>query len=190
MVKLLNGGQMSKVFGIGLGRTGSASLTQALQILNYNAFHAYKEIHIHQYEAVTHSPVSARYQIIDKMYPGSKFIALIRDLDSWLDTSEIFLTHRDLTKLDDKDVMIELAFCRGVLYGTLKFDRDLFRDAYYRYYDGIRMYFSNRKSDLLFLNICAGEGWEKLCSFLERPVPAEPFPWLRKNKDVVGKPIY
>jgi hypothetical protein len=26
------------------------------------------------------------------------------------------------------------------------------------------------------MNICDGEGWEKLCSFLNKPIPDVPFP--------------
>ena len=35
---------------------------------------------------------------------------------------------------------------------------------------------------VLRLNVCAGEGYERLCPFLGVPVPDEPFPWTRPRK--------
>jgi hypothetical protein len=34
------------------------------------------------------------------------------------------------------------------------------------------------ESRVLRMNICAGDGYEKLCPFLGIPVPADPFPWV------------
>lgn len=33
----------------------------------------------------------------------------------------------------------------------------------------------------LRMNICAGEGYEKLCPFLGVPVPISPFPWQNRG---------
>jgi len=35
---------------------------------------------------------------------------------------------------------------------------------------------------VLRMNICAGEGYEKVCPFLGMPVPAESFPWIRPGR--------
>jgi hypothetical protein len=37
-------------------------------------------------------------------------------------------------------------------------------------------YFQDRPSDLLMFDLCGGDGWEKLCSFLGKPIPDQPFP--------------
>jgi len=37
-------------------------------------------------------------------------------------------------------------------------------------------YFKDRPDDLLIIDICSGEGFEKLAPFLGRPLPAQPFP--------------
>jgi hypothetical protein len=36
--------------------------------------------------------------------------------------------------------------------------------------------FSERENQLLVINICQGESWDKLCSFLEKPIPEAVFP--------------
>ena len=33
------------------------------------------------------------------------------------------------------------------------------------------------------------EGWEPLCAFLDRPVPAEPFPWTNRQQSAVKKAV-
>ena len=43
-------------------------------------------------------------------------------------------------------------------------------------FENVLFYFSKREKDLLVLDICGGEGWEKLCKFLHVPVPNKKFP--------------
>ncbi len=40
----------------------------------------------------------------------------------------------------------------------------------------VRDYFADRPGTLLELDVCGGENWRPLCSFLDREVPSEPFP--------------
>ena len=53
-------------------------------------------------------------------------------------------------------------------------------------------YFRERPKDLLVLNVCAGEGWEKLCPFLNKERPDVPFPYLNKagSYEYFENPIY
>ena len=43
-------------------------------------------------------------------------------------------------------------------------------------YDRIKEYFVDRPDDLLVIQICDGEGWQKLCPFLGEKIPEESFP--------------
>jgi hypothetical protein len=63
----------------------------------------------------------------------------------------------------------------AALFGDGMFDRATYAAAYERYVADVRHYFCDRADDLLVLDICAGEGWEKLCPFLGMPVPDVPF---------------
>ncbi len=99
------------VFCIGLGRTGTTSLTQALGILGYHANHlpideitqremyAYFANDLHtmsplhlsildEYNALADTPVCCVYQGLDKAYPGSKFILTVREKQGWLASQE------------------------------------------------------------------------------------------------------
>lgn len=168
---------MSKIFGIGLSKTGTNSLTIALKKLGYDAVHARRQIHLHRHEASTDIPVAARYKQLDAQYPGSKFIVTYREIDSWLEScSNHFRTERNVIGMRDPRVIFEYAFSRGAIYGVSRYDEDAFRAAYKRHHRGINEYFKDRPDDVLWLNIVGGEGWAELCAFLNKPVPNEEFP--------------
>ena len=65
------------------------------------------------------------------------------------------------------------------LYRATYFQEEPFRDAYIRHDQFVRNYFRNRPQDLLIFNVCAGESWERLAEFLDKPTPQEPFPRSR-----------
>jgi hypothetical protein len=62
------------------------------------------------------------------------------------------------------------------MYGCLSFDPDRFLAAYRRHDRAVKDHFAGREEDLLILNVCGGDGWNKLCSFLNKPVPSKSFP--------------
>ena len=62
------------------------------------------------------------------------------------------------------------------VYGTERFQRESFRNAYEEHRAAVIEHFREKGRDLLVINICAGEGWERLCDFLDVPVPDMPFP--------------
>jgi hypothetical protein len=71
-----------------------------------------------------------------------------------------------------------------LLYETVVYDREKFIAAYNRHYEDVRRYFADRPNDLLEMDITKGDGWEKLCPFLELPIPDKPF--RKANKRVDG----
>jgi hypothetical protein len=73
------------------------------------------------------------------------------------------------------------------LYGALQYDRERFRESYVAHLTDVQEYFRDRPGDLLVLDICAGEGWKKLCPFLGKPVPSAVFPHLNVGKRKVLK---
>jgi hypothetical protein len=67
-------------------------------------------------------------------------------------------------------------FIGAVTYGVMDFNRDRFSWAYDSHVESVRKYFKKRKKDFLEIDICNGEGWEKLCKFLGCEIPNQPFP--------------
>jgi hypothetical protein len=173
----------AKVFGIGLMKTGTLSLHEALERLGYNGLHngGLETMNLVQqaidegkpmltyldpsFEAFTDIfGVTYFYFLADAQYPGSRFILTVRDLEDWLDSRRRHV---------EKDQQVKGADHEGVM----NVDLDGWRTEYLRHEAVVRAYFANRPSDLLVLDITAGQGWEPLCEFLDRPVPEAPFPW-------------
>lgn len=175
-----------KVVGIGLGRTGTQSLAKALENLGYRAKHCpqfyldesgdlcISQEDIEQFDAVTDEPCILVYKDIDQCYPGSKFILTVREEQSWLRSVENNSTA--LRKWRAQFPAVPLL--HQALYGTAVFDPVLFADAYRKHVESVRAYFQDRPGDVLIMDICDGEGWERLCPFLGLQIPDLPFPRL------------
>ena len=173
-----------KVFGIGLSRTGTTSLSAALAALGFRARHfprldrlfflgfgGIRRNELRAYDAFTDIPVLRFFRELDRRYPGSRFILTIRDRDSWLDSCRRFPNFGP-----DHDSPPNLLRLREDIYGTQVFDRARFSEARDRHHEEIRSYFGDRPEDLLEMSIVDGDGWEPLCSFLGCPAPDVPFP--------------
>jgi hypothetical protein len=92
-------------------------------------------------------------------------------MTSWLSSIE---RHLSLPKAGkDSDITEQL---RIDLYGSATFDEQRFSTSYDRHVRGVLSYFRDRKEDLLVMNICEGEGWTRLCTFLSVPIPERQFP--------------
>ena len=179
-----------KVFGLGLSKTGTNSLTQALNILGYNTLHFPRFRYINHecylyyeefqhYDAFTDTPIAATYKTLDKQFPDSKFILTVRDMDTWLRSCE---RHFKPGRFDNHVTHPDSNYLHLQLYNSTDFDREKFEFAYFRHYYDVLLYFSGeRKNDLLILDIVNGDSWDQLCGFLSKTVPQEDFPCENKK---------
>lgn len=163
-------------WGIGLGRTGTNSFCKALSILGYQSVQ-----HNPTFEALrtldggADNGVALFYKYLDYKFPNSKFVLLLRSLDSWLPSAAHASAIFPLKSHDD-DVPI---MRRMLIYETVNFDHEKYVAAYHRHHAEVRRYFQNRPDDLLEMNIVeSGDGWEMLCPFLGLDIPRQPFPRL------------
>jgi len=58
----------------------------------------------------------------------------------------------------------------------LNIDKEAWRTQFREHHENVFSYFNNRPKDLLVINITTGDGWGKLCPFLEKNIPNRPFP--------------
>jgi len=173
-----------KIFGIGLSKTGTSSLAQALQILGFRTLDnmgASRYVagdlssidleKVEAHDALTDTPIPSFYRELDRRYPGSKFILTVREREGWLKScmKQFSLRFAESQSEPNKRLFVDL-------YGTNVFDAEKFARGYDRFVVGVTEYFRDRTDDLLVLNVTAGEGWERLCPFLAKPVPDIPFP--------------
>ncbi len=174
----------AKIFGIGLSKTGTTSLANALQILGYKTKdnmgvvkYAKGDIAsvdldcVETHDALTDTPIPSFYRELDTRYPGSKFILTARESEGWLMSCKKQFTDRFAKVQTDAHTRLFMD-----LYGTDVFDDQRFASGYSRFVDGVREYFKDRPQDLLTINVAGGEGWDQLCPFLSRAVPDVPFP--------------
>lgn len=182
-----------KVFCIGVNKTGTSSLHQALQILGFNSVH-YIDHHgnnikamieynylndldilkgLEQYNAISDwdYPTYAIpiFKAFDKQYPHSKFILNTRDLDSWINSRKNHVLNNQAKKRanpTDPDPSLEWQV----------YDVEAWKKEYEDRHHAAMEYFKGRENDLLVFNVNANDGWDKLCSFLDKPIPAIPFP--------------
>lgn len=118
------------------------------------------------------------YAQLDKVYPGSKFIPTIREIDSWLKSAENhwrFPWGKGLYK-----EFTDFKF--ACVYGTIEFNEDRFRYVY-ETLRNVYDYFVHRPDYFLTINISDGDSWEKLYPFLGLLIPDAPFPNLNKGED-------
>jgi len=169
-----------KVFGIGQPKTGLVSLTKALRILGYNTVQYPSDLQIlEDIDAATDLPILINYPEIDRRFPNSKFILTIRDRGDWLKSIEAhFRRHPPSTR---SEPVLEN---RKLVYGSVNPSRDQFLVAYRKHELEVKKYFENRQDSLLIINICGGDGWKELCSYLGKSIPEMEFPRLNVSGSV------
>lgn len=173
----------AKVFGVGLMKTGTSSLSRALRHLRLRCLHS-SELHFNPnlidiLDSAIGSPVAIRYRELDIVYPGSKFILTVRDPSSWLDSWHAHVCRGN-------PLSFEYLYVRAKLFGRVDFDPEDCLRGFERHNAGVVEYFSQRPSDLLIMDIAKGDGYEKLCPFLGAPTPATPFPWDNRARKPDG----
>lgn len=163
-----------KIFGIGLSKTGTTSLKEALTILGYKSIHyPWSMLDIHNHDASLDIPVACRYKELDKLYPNSKFILTTRPFDEWI------LKRKKKPKDKEPQPKWKLD-TRILMYGSINYDEKLYTEAYHRHHNDVYDYFANR-NDLLVLPLYDKNKWELLCNFLNKEIPNLEYPWENKT---------
>ena len=171
--------RFSKIFGIGLPRTGTTSLSQALNRLDISCVHFPFELYnegvhsslLRQNSAFVDAPIPMFYKDLDTKYPRSGFILTKRPLDDWMRSMEWLLS-------EGKQVWpwkLEYNKYHEEFFGASTFNADLYRDTYESFHLCVTNYFATR-DDFLVLDLAKGYGYEELCSFLDVPLCVDPYP--------------
>lgn len=168
-----------RVICIGWHKTGTSTLGAALLRLGYSVLGCRLDAYYplisgeteaalriaDPFDALQDVPWAALYKELDARFPNSKFILTVRDEEGWLRSAA---RHFGNTPIP----------LHGWLYGepSLVGNEDLYLARYRRHNDDVRRYFAARPDDLLIMDLTAGDGWMKLCAFLDEPAPSVPFP--------------
>lgn len=175
-----------KIFGIGWPKTGTTTLGRCFKIFGYthkgysvNLFdNLERTLHVaRQFDTFQDLPWYLYYEKMDKYFPGSKFILTTRDSKRWLKSYRNTLAKQDPKKKNALDAIRRKIY--GLPFPNVE-DTQLVR-RYEQHNSEVVRYFRDRPDDLLIVNWEKGDGWKKLCEFLERPIPLRMFPHENKG---------
>lgn len=190
----------TRIFGIGMQKTGTTSLHHAFQHLGLDSWHwksnreawrIYREMMDlgrsnlleHSY-ALCDNPCPMLYQKLDKAYPNSKFILTTLSDEKWLAAVECLFDPKRNPFFDWNKQPFSNRI-HSALYGRCDFDRGTMLARYHQHNRSVLDYFSLRPDDLLIMNmneLDSRQCWEKLCGFLGKPIPSIPYPHAHKDQ--------
>lgn len=185
-----------KVFGIGLSRTGTQSLTEALRILGVDAAHwtnplTYQLIgpaDIYLFGACTDISVAQDFEKLYYQYPNARFVWTRRPPESWAAsvTRHYEFWHRASGTIGLRHELdrgpVPFGFSRVAIEFGLYLNEPDFAAAHRTFEQRVRNFFRDKpKGKLLELDVFAGAGWAQLCPFLGRAVPGVAFPHANKG---------
>lgn len=184
----MNCERTSKVFGIGFHKTATKSLAGALRVLGYQvhgpdwvrdpqacasleALYAKALTVVQDYDAFQDNPWPLLWQPLAERFPDARFILTVRDETQWLESAVRYFG-------------AESTPMRRLIYGCdagspIK-NEDIYIARYRQHNAEVRRAFIGSPR-FLELNITGGDGWEPLCEFLGRAVPALPFPHANRG---------
>ncbi|MCW8107273.1 hypothetical protein OPS25_01985 [Alteromonas ponticola] len=176
----------TKVFCIGFHKTGTSSFTVAMRKLGYsvtgpdgvtdkniaeNVLKLAME-RAEKFDAFQDNPWPIIYKEVDKAFPGSKFVLSVRDPQAWVKS---LVNHFGKKSTP----MREWIYGKGCPKGN----EELYLNRFNQHNAEVIEYFSDRPNDLLIMNFTEGDGWEKLCPFLGKAIPREPFPNVNRASE-------
>lgn len=181
---------MNKVFIIGLPRTGTTSISVAMLDYGFKVAHtAYTQEAFNLADIISDAPCFSDYQQLDKLFPGSKFVYLERDLSLWLPSMQM-LINKMKAQLDPNTGTFHPVLKRS-FNQTFELDKTDIPDAlthlekcYLNHRLQVLSYFDGR-DDLIRINIRDEQSLTKLLTFLGLEVKGTPqFPHLNIGRNV------
>lgn len=183
-----------KVFCIGLSRTGTSSLNDALTTLGYSSVHWHnpitsnilRESDYFFFDAFSDITVTAEFETLFYQFPNSKFIYTKRNPKDWEHSisTHYYRQHRvrSIKELDSAKFRNRLSGRAWKSESSLYTNYDCWQSAYKAHDQRVNHFFSGLAKDrLLTLDIEKGLTWSSLCSYLGRDVPNIAFPHANKT---------
>lgn len=194
----------TRIFGIGMHRTATSSLSKAFTILGFDSFHfntgnearmIWEEMNIsgrsntlEKWYALCDLPIPLLYKKLDEAYPGSKFILTVRDEKAWLNSVRRLWDARFNPDRWTWDVYPFTHRIHRALYGRQDFDAPTMLARYRKHNADVKEYFKDRPDDLLVMDMDEKSqwksGWNWLCNFLDVPVPEVSYPFANPSPNL------
>ena len=191
-----------QIIGAGLGRTGTASLKVALEMLGIGRCYHMGEVvleprRIDQWLAVANGsadwesifegycatvdyPACTFWRELSEAYPDAKVLLSTRDAASWFESTNATILAPHLNDFIAPSPWGQMV--KRTVWDTLDGrmgDREFMVSYFERRNEEIRDAIPSKR--LLVYEV--GEGWARLCEFLDVPVPDEPFPRINTRDE-------
>lgn len=178
------------VFGIGLSKTGTSSLSDGLGSLGYQSQHyspCFKVVDdrcvwhwswwLNRFNAHSDLPVAAFFEEIDRCFPQARFIYTIREKAAWLDSCRRHFTAKRWNLDKSHKQFFEATCLHREMLGSEVFNEDLYWDAYRRHDDRVRNHFQGSpRFAIIDVDEASETKWQTICGLLKKDVPTTPFP--------------
>ena len=189
-----------KIFCLGWCKTGTTSLDHSLRELGFstprsegmNALEAIVEDRfddlnkiIDEYDYFSDYPWFYKnlYEYLDKVYPNSLFILTKRDESSWLKSNTRWFSAKKESELINLHGSNKYPKLNHPILKHIYGEPNEWLYRYNKHNESVINYFKNRPKDFLLFDVFSGDGWDKLCNFLnvENPHPNGKFTWSNKQ---------
>lgn len=202
---------MVEVIGAGFGRTGTASVKQALEMLGFAPCHHMLEVlsdpptaagwvaalhgdrdalraRLAGYRAVVDFPGALLWREMMELYPDAKVLLTVRDAKKWYDSARATILDPNrggrIAKLVDAGggaAVVDFMAPLAAAMATRGFRRDLSEEDLIAVYERHNAAVRADVPADRLLVYRVGEGWAPLCEFFGVAVPAEPFPRVNES---------
>ena len=195
---------MLKVIGSGLGRTGTKSMQTALNTLGFGPCHHMVEVFMHPesmplwidasagkadwdaifkgYASMVDYPGAAYWRELAAYYPDAKVLHTVRDPDQWFESTQSTIFTPGGPAVGNGPPAAFFASFMGPTRAHIN-DRAFMTDYFLKHTEAVKAAIPAER--LLIYEV--GEGWDRLCAFLDVPVPAEPYPSENSRAEFIAR---
>lgn len=140
----------NRIFGIGLSRTGTTTLSTILKRANLNVVHypTRQQLFDGINDGASDIPAALEFETLDRVFPGSKFILTTRDRDEWVQSIVPYFERKR-----DRPQSAAQVKLRTDMYGSPFPTAQEAVKAWDNHHDKVNRYFEDRVGQLLTINI-------------------------------------
>ena len=203
-----------EIIGAGYGRTGTTSLKHALEHLGYRCYHMeevaknYDRGHIQhwhdkysgepgrpydeifqEYSATVDFPACTFYRELMEAYPDARVLLSVRDSEGWWKSFEALIKTSHTTRYFFFIPPMRKFYKMVRKLQENVFDSLLDKETYIRRFEAHNAEVQETVPAEKLLVYSVKEGWEPLCTWLDKPIPDIPFPHSNAGMDDVRAKI-
>jgi hypothetical protein len=195
MTNIQNNNQGSKIFIVGLPRTGTTSICSTMLELGFSVAHtAYTQKTFERANVIADTPIFNDFELLDKHYPNSQYIYLTRESQKWIPSiRQLLLRMYENVVRDDGGFNPIIKRCYTEIFSPFTLDNinndEFLLACYEQHKQNVIEYFAQQKRQLLIIDISNDNDYPALVDFLgmkEQHETHKKFPLLNQGGKVTA----